>query len=121
MPRLALKNVAQRLPLAFIQLSAVQSLKNLLGDAFACRCIEQTIVTLDDLDLTVDQPDQGAVNNRLAKLFDQVERETRLAGTVGVEKPGMRIKPGQDQSGAHLRLQDAIPIIEVTTYPFYPE
>jgi hypothetical protein len=28
-----------------------------------------------------------------------------------VEKSGMRIKPGQDQGSAHLRLQDAIPII----------
>ena len=56
--------------------------------------------------------DHGAVDDRLAKLLDQVEHQRRLARPVDVQEAGEGLEAGVDHGAPHLRVENAVAVVE---------
>ena len=59
-----------------------------------------------------DPAEHRAVNDGLAELFHQVERERGFAGTVNVHEPREGFEAGIHRRAPHMRGKNAVPVVE---------
>src|SRR6266404_523397 len=84
--RLGLENDGEALALAFVTLGRIHAVLDMLPQSPACRFIER------DLKFTIDEAQDGAINDGLAEFFDQVQFKRWFARSIGVNETGIGIK-----------------------------
>ncbi len=112
MPRLALDDHPQPLPLPLVPLRRLQPRQHLLRDRPPALFYQQTLVVQLQLHPLVHHAHHRAVDDDLPELFDLVKHQAGLPRPVGVDEPAVRVQPRQDQRPLHLAVQDAVAIVE---------
>ena len=67
---------------------------------------------LQNGNMFVDHADYGAIDDDLAKFFNQIEDKARFARTIGMEESTVRIKTSERECLFYLTIEDAIAIVE---------
>jgi len=90
---------------------ALQTLKHAFGDEAAGFGGEQVVFHFD-FRAAIEQDEDGAVDDGLAKFFDEIQHERGLAGAVDVEKSGKRLETRGEQRGPDFGVENAVAVIE---------
>src|SRR6266567_4369956 len=110
--RLGLENDGEALALAFVTLGRIHTVLDMLPQSPACRFIEPPMFIERDLKFTIDEAEDGAINDGLAEFFDQVQFKRWFARPIGVNETGIGIKACQDQGTFNPGIEDAITVIQ---------
>src|SRR5579875_466987 len=113
---LGLYDRAELVAFAFIWLFTVQALETLFGQQLARRIIQAARFVDFQVDASAEQRQDGAVNDQLAELLDQVQGETRLARAIDVEKATIRVETSQDDRPLDLTIQHTVAVIQETVH-----
>lgn len=89
----------------------LQAFEHAFGDE-AARLRGEQVVFHFDLGAAIEQDEDGAVDDGLAELFDEIQHQRRLAGAVDVEKSGERLEAGGEQGGPDFGVENAVAVIE---------
>lgn len=111
LPSLKLDNGPELVLLAVIGLARFEPLLNATDESASGLVGQHPVLKLDRSSLAY-KAHNGAVDNALTELLDQVEAEARLTRSVGVDEPGKWFEARKHDGTPYSRIEDPIPVVE---------
>ena len=86
--------------------------EHLCGQGFAGFLRQAAAAVQLDSRAAVEERQDCAVDDCLAKLFDHVVDERGFAGAIGVEETGVGVQAGEHKRPLHLAVEDSVAVVE---------
>lgn len=114
MAGLHLHDVAQGMALVLVPFLGFEAGEDLIGQRSAGLFGQAAAAVQFDGGAAVEEGQDRAVHDSLAKLLDHVVDQGRLAGAIGVEEAGVGVQPGKHKGPFNLAVEDAVAVVQGT-------